>query len=58
MGMLRICATDGCQVKTLGQHCIHHEVVPPITTRLALQPVLTVPLAVVRPDERVPVAAA
>jgi hypothetical protein len=25
MGMLRICSTDGCQVKTLGEHCLQHE---------------------------------
>ena len=25
MGMLRICATAGCNTRTLGKHCIEHE---------------------------------
>jgi hypothetical protein len=25
MAMLRICAADGCNTKTLGRHCIEHE---------------------------------
>jgi hypothetical protein len=28
MAMLRICAADGCNTKTLGLHCIQHEPVP------------------------------
>jgi hypothetical protein len=28
MAMLRICAADGCNTKTLGLHCIQHELVP------------------------------
>jgi len=56
MGMLRICATDGCQVKTLGNHCIHHEALPLHARRL--RPVLSVPQLVERADERVPVGAA
>ena len=30
MAMLRICAADGCNTKTLGRHCIEHEVIPRI----------------------------
>jgi hypothetical protein len=25
MGMLRICAAEGCETKTLGEFCIDHE---------------------------------
>ena len=25
MAMLRICATDGCETKTLGDQCLEHE---------------------------------
>jgi hypothetical protein len=25
MSMLRICAADGCEVKTLGDYCLQHE---------------------------------
>ena len=28
MAILRICAADGCNTKTLGEHCIQHESVP------------------------------
>jgi hypothetical protein len=28
MGMLRICAADGCETKTLGAFCIEHESLP------------------------------
>ena len=28
MAMIRICATEGCNTKTLGKHCIEHEFVP------------------------------
>ena len=28
MAILRICAADGCNTKTLGSHCIQHETVP------------------------------
>jgi hypothetical protein len=28
MAILRICAADGCDTKTLGLHCIQHETVP------------------------------
>ena len=38
MAILRICAADGCNTKTLGVHCIQHESVPR--------------LDVVRPDVR------
>ena len=39
MSMLRICSTDGCQVKTLGEHCLQHE-----TAAVAFGvPVATVP---------------
>ena len=31
MAMLRVCAADGCNTKTLGLHCIQHEPV----TRIA-----------------------
>jgi hypothetical protein len=31
MAMIRICATEGCNTKTLGKHCIEHEFVPRIT---------------------------
>jgi hypothetical protein len=27
MAMLQICATDDCNTKTLGKHCIEHEVI-------------------------------
>ncbi|MGZ4402201.1 MAG: hypothetical protein ACXVRI_05070 [Gaiellaceae bacterium] len=38
MAILRVCAADGCNTKTLGLHCIQHETVPR--------------LVVVRPDPR------
>jgi hypothetical protein len=56
MGMLRICSTDGCQVKTLGEHCLLHE--PP---RVEVLPPPRVPLAAaagVASRDRVPVTAA
>ena len=28
MAILRICAAEGCNTKTLGRHCIQHEPVP------------------------------
>lgn len=31
MAMIRICATEGCNTKTLGKHCIQHEFRPRIT---------------------------
>jgi len=30
MAMIRICATEGCNTKTLGKHCIEHELIPRI----------------------------
>jgi hypothetical protein len=38
MAMLRICAADGCEIKTLGELCIHHE---PARTIPPKQPVAT-----------------
>ena len=28
MGMLRVCAAEGCETKTLGAFCIEHESLP------------------------------
>jgi hypothetical protein len=28
MAMLRICTTDGCETKTLGDQCLEHELAP------------------------------
>jgi hypothetical protein len=30
MAMLRVCTVDGCDTKTLGQHCLVHEVEPTV----------------------------
>jgi hypothetical protein len=37
MGMLRICSTDGCQVKTLGEHCLQHEPGSVVAIRAAVK---------------------
>jgi hypothetical protein len=44
MAMLRICAADECNTKTLGKHCIEHEYIPRIAagSRLDARPQLPV----------------
>jgi hypothetical protein len=33
MAMIRICSADGCETKTLGDHCLEHELDRPVTQR-------------------------
>ena len=38
MSMLRICATPGCETRTLGQFCVDHETSPMRQQALRRQP--------------------
>jgi hypothetical protein len=45
MAILRICATEGCETKTLGEQCLEHELAPPVLRRHDLETLRTPELA-------------